>query len=75
MKLLHGELWTQIADVVVLLEAGPFSDNLLVSSAGELLLIGCYPSAIEVFSVDAERKALRAVKSIGGRALFLGVAI
>jgi hypothetical protein len=71
VKLLHGELWTEIADVVVLLEGGPFSDNFLVSSAGELLLIR-HSSAIEVFSVDAERKALRAVKSIGGRALFLG---
>jgi hypothetical protein len=76
-----GELIAEIVDVVVSLE-GEGTDvkkfrgcNYLAESDGDLLLIRLLPSAwgvMEVYRVDVERKVVELVKSIGGRALFLG---
>ncbi|KAE8782176.1 hypothetical protein D1007_44463 [Hordeum vulgare] len=44
----------------------------LVESAGDLLLVRNVDQTLKVFRVDFEHKLLEEVKSLGGRALFLG---
>jgi hypothetical protein len=48
------------------------SGSYLVESAGELLLVRHVNLSLKVFRVNVEHKLLEEVKSLGGRALFLG---
>ncbi|KQJ86295.1 hypothetical protein BRADI_4g04511v3 [Brachypodium distachyon] len=48
-------------------------DRFLVESAGDLLLVHRLKRLFRVFKVDGDRNVLEPVRSLGGRALFLGL--